>query len=213
MQIDTNVDPTNPLKQKCERLDLSIWRFPTDSFYYLKRTDPRNIYPIEIQVAFASVMLDTFIGRAAYMQVTYPQESGNVEANVWGNMDQYWLVTALDGGIYTMQFESPLHSRTNFKVTSIYDSPRIFLPPTLQVGTVWRGGLLNTSTMITEADNETSPGLISGCFKFSQRNTYVDAYTQRSIALNWWYLPGSGFVDRYNMDTRFLHSRTPFSNG
>lgn len=212
VQIDTNPDPANPGKQLCERLDLSIWKFPTNVNYTL--TKPFS--SIDCQFVFGSVPLDSGIGRCTVMMVGYPQANTNppTEGGAWGTGDLYYLVKGLDGGIYTMKFVGGGYGAGNkFEVLTISDSPQIFLPPTLNMNTVWVGGMLGKSTMLTENIFTTSPGMIDGCYKFRETFTELVSGSNYSIALNWWYLPGSGFVDRYNVDTHVLLSRTPMHNG
>jgi hypothetical protein len=192
--------------QKCQRLDKSIWNFPTTNYTLTNTVNSSQT----TRFTFGSGWHDNFEIKCTLLTIIYPVSSYGTEADIWGNADHYWLVTALDGGIYMMKCQTGT-GRNGFNLFSIADSPKIFLPATLSMNTVWVGGMISSSTMITESPYTTSPGLTSGCYKF--RQTFTDPITMDSTAINWWYLPGSGFVDRYNLNTRYLYSRTPFANG
>lgn len=214
VQLDMNIDSTGR-RQLATRLDLSTWAFPstsTDSGELRNIAAPFYDRTAACNIGFnLSYVRNSAIGGATGMTVDYPGDGPFPENATWGPPDQYWLVTALDGGIYMMEFQGGGSDRNDFAITTTAGSPRIFLPPSKHVGNNWVGGMLGKSTMTIEAVNVTSPGLISGCYKISER--FTDGPTGRSISIDWWYLPGSGFVDRYSLDTQRLYSRTPFSNG
>lgn len=214
VQLDMNLDSTN-IRQLATRLDLSTWAFPaTDPSAYFLRNPTAPSWSTTADCGFSfnlSYVRNSAVGGAIRMAVSYPGDGPFPEDATWGPPDHYWLVTALDGGIYMMEFQGGGSNRNDFATTTTAGSPRIFLPPSKHVGNNWVGGMLGKSTMTIEAVSVTSPGLIPGCYKISER--FTDGPTGRSISIDWWYLPGSGFVDRYSLDTQQLYSRTPFSNG
>ena len=216
VQLNKNADSTNR-QEICTRLDLSTWAFPATNplayGYSLRNpTAPSYATNVSCNIGFnLTYVKDSAIGGVVRMTVDYPGDGPFPEDATWGPPDQYWLATALDGGIYMLKFQGGGSDRNDFDITTAAGSPRIFLPPSKHVGNNWVGGMLGKSTMTIEAVNVTSPGLIPGCYKISER--FTDGPTGRSISIDWWYLPGSGFVDRYSLDTQRLYSRTPFSNG
>jgi hypothetical protein len=151
------------------------------------------------------------IGQATQLVVTYPDDGAVSEQSVWGPPDIYWLVTALDGGIYMMEFVGGGSNRNDFAIIDAKGSPRIFLPPSKHVGNSWIGGMLGKSTMTIEAVNATSPDGITGCYKLNER--FTDVPSGHSIAIDWWYVVGSGFVGRYNVDNHRFYSVIPVVNG
>lgn len=202
VQIDTNPDSDNPLLTRCQRLDKTIWQFPISNYKLVDQTQTDR----EVQFSFGSVRTDSLFINVMGLSLGYPRS----EMGQWGASDTYHLVAGMDGGIYCMKMRTGT-GYGDFEIASINDSPRMFLPPTLSLNTVWVGGIRCQSTMITENTFEVSPSLVNGCYRFHQ--TLTDPFNQNYISVQWYFLRGSGFVDRVNTVTHQWCTRTPAANG
>jgi len=178
IKFNTNVDPTSSGFQYDAEPGSSQWNFPVQPNYTLTGYGAE----VGLTIAFTFSRPTSSIIIASYIE---PGTMTMTFTN--GQVENRYLANDTLGGLYLLGKLSTPSEPDDFLITNTSQSPQAFLGPSTLNGATWTGGFEGSDAMSILSTTATAPSGELNCIEIQQNSS--------GTITDWWYLPGTGFVD------------------